>query len=163
MTSKMGINNLRESLLNKKNIVQIVLSAIILILFLTSLIIFLCKDTKRRTFIFPSVTEGKYIVEYRNLSKKAAQGQVNLFVDEILLGSQIERTQKLFVSGTKVLSCFQRGKVLYLNLSDDLIKVDDSVVDIKSGVDLLEKNIKKNFPNIETVEVFINGKIAFEK
>ena len=27
----------------------------------------------------------------------------------------------------------------------------------------LDKNIKKNFPKIETVEVFVNGKIAFEK
>jgi len=158
-----GKNELVKNLFSKENLYKIILAAILFIAFVFSIVSFLVKDTKRRVFIFPSVTEGEYVMEYRNLSKKPAQGDVNLFIDEILLGSQIERTKKLFVPGTKVLSCFQRDKVLYLNLSGDLLQADETVIDIRSGIDLLDMNIKKNFPKIETVEVFVNGKIAFEK
>ncbi len=160
MTSE---NKLMKSLFTKENLYKIILISILLVTFIISLILYLVKDYERKTFIFPSVVENEYVMEYRNLNKKPHQGSVQLFIDELLLGSQVERTKKIFMPGTKVLSCFQRGKVLYLNLSDDLIKADDTVIDIKSGIQLLDKNIKKNFPKIETVEVFVNGKIAFEK
>ena len=32
----------------------------------------------------------------------------------------------------------------------------------KEGIDLLKKNIKNNFPHIEEVQVFVDGKYAFE-
>ena len=163
MILKMEKSGLIKSLFTKQNLHKTILAIVLFITFTVSLILFLAKGTKRRIFIFPSATTGEFIVEYRNLTKKPVQGDVNLYIDELLLGSQIERTKQLFVSGTKVLSCFQRGKVLYLNLSDTLLAADDSVIDIKSGIQLLDKNIKKNFPKIETVEVFVNGKIAFEK
>lgn len=136
---------------------------ILLISLLFSLFVFLIrKDTVRRTFIFPSADNGQFIIEYRNLNKEPVQGDVNLFVDELLLGSTIERTKSLFTPGTKVLSCFQRGEVLYLNLSSDLLNMGEDVIEIKDGMDLLEKNIKKNFSKIHEVLIFVNGKIAFE-
>lgn len=150
-------------LLKKENLYKTILSSIIFISFIISLFIFLFKDTKRRIFIFPSATDGQYIVEYRNLHKKPHQGDINYYIDELLLGSQVERTKKLFIDGTKVLSCFERNHVLYLNLSEHLLQADYSVIDIKEGVSLLDMNIKKNFPKIKTVEVFVDGKIAFEK
>lgn len=163
MMTFIGKERLLKNLFTKENIYKVVLAGILFVSFIISIIFFLVKDKKINIFIFPSVTTGEYIVEYRNLTKKPAQGDVNLFVDELLLGSKVERTKKLFMPGTKVLSCFQRDKILYLNLSDELLAADESVIDIKSGIQLLDKNIKKNFPKIETVEVFVNGKIAFEK
>ena len=45
-------------------------------------------------------------MEYRYLSSDAVQGEINLYVDEILLGSSVPRTKMLFTAGTKVESCF---------------------------------------------------------
>ena len=79
-----------------------------------------------------------------------------------LLYSTIERTKSLFASGTKVLSCFQRDQTLYLNLSSDLLEMGEGVIEIRDGMDLLKKNIQKNFSKIHEIEIFVNGKIAFE-
>ena len=144
------------------------------IFFFTSLIIaglfvfsFFCyivtKDTCRRTFIFPSADEGKYIIEYRNLPEKPHQGDIALYIDEILLGSTVERTKLLFTSGTRLISCFERNHVLYINLSQDLLEMGDGVIEIREGTELLKKNIMKNFSKIDSVEIFIEGKSAFEK
>ena len=149
---------------SKKILPITILTIVFLVSLLISLIFFaVSKDASRRIFIFPSADTGEFIVEYRNLNKNSIQGPINFYIDELLLGSTVERTKTLFTPGTKVLSCFQRDHVLYLNLSSDLINMGEGVIDIKSGMDLLEKNIKKNFPKIHEVEIFVNGKMAFEK
>ena len=85
-------------------------------------------------------TDGKYIIEYRALTQKPHQGEINLYIDEILLGSTVERTKYLFTPGTKVLSCFERNHVLYLNLSQDLLQMGEGVIEIREGIELLTKN-----------------------
>jgi len=140
----------------------IIISAIVL-LFVISLISFAVKSQgKRRTFIFPSVDTGSYVVETRYLPAKPAQGNINLFIDELLLGSGVERTKMLFTPGTKVESCFLRKDILYLNLSDDLMQMGDGVLDIEDGVELLKKNVKHNFSRVKTIQIFVNGQFAFE-
>lgn len=152
-----------KDLINKQYIAQLSIIFIFLITLLFSVLSYIIgKDSVRRTFIFPSADKGEYIVEYRNLTKKPIQGDVQLFIDELLLGSTIERTKSLFSSGTKVLSCFQRDQTLYLNLSSDLLEMGEGVIEIRDGMDLLKKNIQKNFSKIHEIEIFVNGKIAFE-
>lgn len=152
-----------KDLINKQYIAQLSIICIFLITLLFSVLSYIIgKDSVRRTFIFPSADKGEYIVEYRNLTKEPIQGDVQLFIDELLLGSTIERTKSLFASGTKVLSCFQRDQTLYLNLSSDLLEMGEGVIEIRDGMDLLKKNIQKNFSKIHEIEIFVNGKIAFE-
>lgn len=152
-----------KDLINKQYIAQLSIIFIFLITLLFSVLSYIIgKDSVRRTFIFPSADKGEYIVEYRNLTKEPIQGDVQLFIDELLLGSTIERTKSLFSSGTKVLSCFQRDQTLYLNLSSDLLEMGEGVIEIREGMDLLKKNIQKNFSKIHEIEIFVNGKIAFE-
>ena len=152
-----------KDLINKQYIAQLSIIFIFLITLLFSVLSYIIgKDSVRRTFIFPSADKGEYIVEYRNLTKKPIQGDVQLFIDELLLGSTIERTKSLFSSGTKVLSCFQRDQTLYLNLSSDLLEMGEGVIEIRDGMDLLKKNIQKNFSKIHEIVIFVNGKIAFE-
>lgn len=152
-----------KDLINKQYIAQLSIIFIFLITLLFSVLSYIIgKDSVRRTFIFPSADKGEYIVEYRNLTKEPIQGDVQLFIDELLLGSTIERTKSLFSSGTKVLSCFQRNQTLYLNLSSDLLEMGEGVIEIRDGMDLLKKNIQKNFSKIHEIEIFVNGKIAFE-
>ena len=159
MTAKATINMLKN-----KSLPIFIISLIVIGLFVFSFMGYLVsKDSHRRVFIFPSAEDGKYIIEYRNLTNKPHQGNIQLYIEEILLGSTVERTKLLFTPGTKVISCFERKHVLYLNLSNDLLSMGDGVVDIREGIELLKKNIKENFSEIDSVEIFIDGKSAYEK
>lgn len=159
MTAKATINMLKN-----KSLPIFIISLAVIGLFVFSFMGYLiAKDSHRRVFIFPSAEDGKYIIEYRNLTNKPHQGDVQLYIEEILLGSTVERTKLLFTPGTKVISCFERKHVLYLNLSNDLLSMGDGVVDIREGTELLKKNIQENFSEIDSVELFIDGKSAFEK
>ena len=90
------------------------------------LLFFVKQNSKSYVFIFPSADDGSYIVERRNLSNNPAQGIIQLYVDELLLGSTVERTKLIFSSKTKVNSCFLRDNTLYLDLSDDLLSIEKS-------------------------------------
>ena len=159
MTAKATINMLKN-----KSLPIFIISLIVIGLFVFSYMGYLVsKDSHRRVFIFPSAEDGKYIIEYRNLTNKPHQGNIQLYIEEILLGSTVERTKLLFTPGTRVSSCFERKHVLYLNLSNDLLSMGDGVVDIREGTELLKKNINENFSEIDSVEIFIDGKSAFEK
>ena len=152
------------NMLKQKNLAVFLISLIIAGLFVFSTFCYIVeKDSCRRTFIFPSADNGKYIIEHRNLTEKPHQGDINLYIDELLLGSTVERTKLLFTPGTKVLSCFERDHVLYVNLSQDLLQMGDGVIEIREGIELLKKNIMRNFSGIDSIEVFIEGKSAFEK
>ena len=159
MTAKATINMLKQ-----KNLAVFIISLVIAGSLVFSLFCYVVsKNTCRRTFIFPSAEDGKYIIEYRNLTEKPHQGDINLYIEEILLGSTVERTKLLFTPGTKLLSCFERNHILYVNLSSDLLEMGDGVIEIREGTELLKNNIKRNFSKIDEVEIFIEGKSAFEK
>ena len=159
MTAKATINMLKN-----KSLPIFIISLIVIGLFVFSYMGYLVsKDSHRRVFIFPSAEDGKYIIEYRNLTNKPHQGNIQLYIEEILLGSTVERTKLLFTPGTKVISCFERKHVLYLNLSNDLLSMGDGVVEIREGTELLKHNIMRNFSKIDSVEIYIEGKSAFEK
>ena len=159
MTAKATINMLKQ-----KNLAVFIISLLAAGLFVFSFFCYIIsKNTCRRAFIFPSAENGKYIIEYRNLAEKPHQGDIGLYIDEILLGSTVERTKLLFTPGTRVLSCFERNHILYVNLSQDLLQMGDGVIEIREGTELLKKNIMKNFSEIDSVEIFIEGKTAFEK
>lgn len=150
--------------IKKRYFPQVIIGGVIVLAFITTLLIFLIGNkTERRQFLFPSADGDNLVIEYRNLAKKPVQGEVQLFVDEILLGSTVERTKMLFTPGTKVLSCFQRGDNLYLNISSDLLQMGESVIPIRDGAELLEKNIKINFPDIKVIDLYVDGNFAFEK
>lgn len=159
MTAKATINMLKQ-----KNLAVFITSLLVAGLFVLSFFFYVVtKNTCRRTFIFPSADDGKYIIEYRNLTEKPHQGDINLYIDEILLGSTVERTKLLFTPGTKLLSCFERDHILYVNLSSDLLQMGDGVIEIREGTELLKQNIMRNFSKIDQVEIYIEGKSAFEK
>ena len=117
---------------------------------------------KKYVFMFPCVDEGKYVLETRYLKENPNKDSIAYFADELVLGSGLERTKYLFTPGTKINSCFERNKVVYIDLSADIIYMGHNVVQIKDGIELLKLNIMKNFTNIEQVQVFVDGKYAFE-
>ena len=145
----------------KKNLLLSILSCVFVVVFTVSIFLFFVKqNSKSYVFIFPSADDGSYIVERRNLSNNPAQGIIQLYVDELLLGSTVERTKLIFSSKTKVNSCFLRDNILYLDLSDDLLSIEKSSFPINDGIELLKENILKNFSNIHKIELFIGEKFV---
>ena len=117
---------------------------------------------KKYIFMFPSVDEGKYVLETRYLKENPNKTALNYFTDELVLGSGLERTKYLFTPGTKVISCFEREGTVYVDLSAEVINMGHNVIQIKDGIELLKKNITKNFHEVKEVLVFVDGKYAFE-
>jgi hypothetical protein len=145
----------------KKNLSTFIISIALLLILLFSLAIYFVKNnSKSYVFIFPSADNESYIVERRNLSKDSVQGEINYFIDELLLGSGVERTKLIFSLGTKVNSCFLRDDILYLDISEDLLNIDESSYPIENGINLLKENILKNFSNINKVELFIGKRFV---
>lgn len=145
----------------KKNLLLSILSCVFVVVFAVSILLFFVKqNSKSYVFIFPSADDGSYIVERRNLSNNPAQGIIQLYIDELLLGSTVERTKLIFSSKTKVNSCFLSDNTLYLDLSDDLLSIEKSSFLINDGIELLKENILKNFSNIHKIELFIGEKFV---
>ena len=145
----------------KKNLSTFIISIALLLILLFSLAIYFVKNnSKSYVFIFPSADNESYIVERRNLAKDSVQGEINYFIDELLLGSGVERTKLIFSLGTKVNSCFLRDDILYLDISEDLLNIDESSYPIENGINLLKENILKNFSNINKVELFIGKRFV---
>ena len=117
----------------------------------------------RYVFMFQSAATGKICMESRYLPKDPVQGDVNCYVDELLLGPLTAEYRPLFTRGTRAQSCFERGGVLYVDLSDALISESDGASEIRQGMELFRKNILYNFTNIHTIEVFVAGNRAYEK
>jgi hypothetical protein len=139
----------------------------ILLVILASLIIslviwFIRFPGIRRSFIYQSSDSEKYRIEYRYLPAKTVQGPIQNYIDELLLGPISEHCSPIFEKGTKVLSCFKKDNTLYINLSDDLLKADTQTTDYRKQIELFEKNVFRNFGSINKIELFIDGKTAFD-
>ena len=117
----------------------------------------------RYVFMFQSAATGKICMESRYLPRRPVQGKVNCYVDELLLGPLTAEYRPLFTRGTRAQSCFVRGGVLYVDLSDALVSQADGASEIQQGMELFRKNILYNFKNIHTIEVFVAGNHAYEK
>ena len=117
---------------------------------------------KKYVFMFPSVDEGKYVLETRYLKNNPNKTALSYFADELVLGSGLERTKYLFTPGTKINSCFEREGVVYIDLSADIINMGHNVIQIRDGIELLKENITRNFGDVKEVLVFVDGKYAFE-
>lgn len=147
----------------KKLIPCFAFAAVSALLLLLSLALYGAKGYgKRFVFMFPSVDEGQYVLETRYLKQNPNKEYINFFLDELVLGSGLERTKYLFTPGTKIISCFERNQMLYLNLSADIINMGQNVIQIKDGMELLKKNVYKNFPDIKEVRIFVDGNYAYE-
>lgn len=126
--------------------------------FLFSLLLYAVQfPGERMIFFFEGARKKGEFQEARFLKKNKSQEKINLYVDELLLGPVNPEYKLLFAHGTKALSCFVRGKKLFVNLSDDMNVRDDGASEIEKGMELFRKNILYNFNNIHTIEIFVAG------
>jgi hypothetical protein len=86
---------------------------------------------------------------------------VRLFVDELLLGPLTNGYQMLFVPGTWAALCVEEKRTLYVDLTMDVAAFFASgrtALPWDEGAALFKKNIRANFPALQDVVLFINGR-----
>lgn len=153
-------NEKKASFVNKKNIFIVV--GIVLAFAISFCFAMLNQKGERRIFFFESENSSELLYETRYLSKNAPQGEIQLFVDEVLLGPITPVAKALFPTGTKVESCFLRDGVLYLDLSEEAIKIEvGNSSDTLVASEILKKNLFTNFRNIDTIKLYIVGKEVY--
>ncbi|WP_407425267.1 GerMN domain-containing protein [Treponema sp.] len=157
MQNKLKVNIELYLIFLKKNklIVSAVTAGFITLLILIHVISH--HGTDRRVFYFPVSGSAKTQKEIRYLKSNPVQGEIQYYIDELVLGPSVYRSRPLFSSGTKVNYCFLRNKILYIELSKEAVLQEDESVNIQKAVSLLKKNIKKNFGGIKNIEIFIDG------
>ncbi|MEE3410271.1 MAG: hypothetical protein VZQ47_06835 [Treponema sp.] len=128
----------------------------IVFLFLLSLAFYLAKTPQKRyTFRFQSVDSGRENVEWRFLPSRKGGKKIELYVEELLLGPKNERSRPVFSPGTKADFCFERDRILYVNLTPDLLVKSGNASEIMEGIELFKLNVKKAFPRLKNVEIYI--------
>ena len=126
--------------------------------FCCSIASYMFSGKQRRTFSFPIIGSDELAYEVRYLPRHPVQGDICLYIDELLLGPQTQRACPLFSAGTKNDFCFMRDKILYIGLSKDVLYEIPEAARIKDGIVLFEKNIRKNFRGVKEIALFIDGK-----
>ncbi|MCH5290959.1 MAG: GerMN domain-containing protein [Treponema sp.] len=130
--------------------------------FAVSLVRFaLGRTGERRIFYFQSLDDGHVCTEIRFLSPDAVQGSVAFFVDELLLGPMTNRYSRLFTPGTVAEFCIVQDNMLHVGLSADALRRAVDTSPLKTGVELLRRNVLANFSGIRGVFVYIDGKQAW--
>ena len=135
----------------------------LLVIFLFSLTFFFIQGyAHRRVFLFESLDKEGLFAENRYYPRNKYIDNVELYVSELLLGPINERYKDVFASGTKLKSCFVRDGVLYVDLSLDAHFTDKKVSNIMDGAEIFKKNIFRNFRNIDTINIYIEGRKIFD-
>ncbi len=137
---------------------------IILFLALTfSLVIFFLNGySQRRVFLFENLDKEGLFAENRYFPKNKYLDEVELYVSELLLGPISERYKSVFAPGTKLKSCFVRDNVLYVDLTSQALFPDKKVSNLRDGTEIFEKNIFRNFSDIDKINIYIEGRKIFD-
>jgi len=123
---------------------------------------FLFSGLARRTFVFYSSLEGKTVVEDRMLRRsRDKETDIRRYVDEVLLGPSFPNLDPLFYRGTKLSSLMYREAVVYADLSESAAFPMEGSWDIFRSLLTLNEGIRRNFPFVGDVRLFIGGNEVF--
>ena len=123
---------------------------------------FLLSGLVRRTFVFYSSLEGKTVVEDRMISRsRDRETDIRRYVDEVLLGPSFPELDPLFPRGTKLNSFMYRETVVYADLTESAALPVEGRWDVFRSLITLNEGIRRNFPFVGDVRLFIGGNEAF--
>jgi len=118
----------------------------------------------RRTFLFYSNVEGNIVVEDRMLRRsQVRETDIRRYVDEVLLGPVTPNLAPLFPRETRLISFMYRGSVVYADLSEAALLAGIEGGDVFRSMLTLNEGIRRNFPYVRDVRLFIGGNEAFFK
>ncbi len=132
-------------------------------IFTLSLVLYIFTGSSyvNRVLFFPVEGSLHLAGELRRLPKEDRnEDNIELLVDELILGPVDLSFKKLLPKDTTVRTCMLRDRTVYLDLSPELIvnqegtelSVDESLLGI-------ERSIRYNFPGVEDVIFFIDGEM----
>ena len=123
---------------------------------------FLYLGLARRTFIFYSGQEGNTVVEDRLLRWSGdLETDVRRYVDEVLLGPVSPDLAPLFPRETRLNSFMLRNGVVYADLSESAAMPPPEGGVVFRSLLTLNEGLRRNFPYIESVRLFIGGNEVF--
>ncbi|MDR2375061.1 MAG: GerMN domain-containing protein [Treponema sp.] len=124
----------------------------------------------RRTFVFYSVADWSIIVEDRMLRRTGSrEDDMIRYVEEFLLGPVSPDLVPLFPRETRLESLLYRDGVAYVDLSGSAVFPTEEQSVLGSGAsaevfgnfETLYRGIRRNFPYVREVRLFVGGNIAF--
>lgn len=135
---------------------------ILLVVFIVSLCFYLFNFRGfRYSFRYNIAGSQKLVYENRNVPDVEGSSKLTLYVEELLSGPVSQRAQPFFPLGTRVIFCFLREGTMFLNLSEQAIMNFSPDVNLQNSYELLQMNVKANFPSVKKIELFIDGKSVF--
>jgi hypothetical protein len=119
--------------------------------------------TVRRTFLFYTYDRGKAVVEDRTLSRSPSREQdITRYVEETLLGPVSLNSAPLVNTGTKLRSLLFRNGTVFADLEESAaLQVPESKTGVLEGMTTLNRGIRRNFPYVNAVKLFIDGHEIF--
>jgi len=140
---------------------RIVCFLLLVLLGLAALVDFNRLGLARRTFVFYSEIEGNTVVEERMLrSSGDRETDIRRYVDEALLGPVTPGLAPLFPRETRLNSFMYRDDVVYSDLTEPAaLPIEGG--DVYRSFLTLNEGIRRNFPYIKNVKLFIGGNEVF--
>ena len=117
----------------------------------------------RRTFVFYTIRDETPVVEDRMLPRLSSQElEIRRYVEETLLGPVSPETSPLFFRDTRLRSLLYRDGVVYADLSEPAALPPLEDIPLQEGgvsrsLYTLDEGIRRNFPVVQEVKLFING------
>jgi len=125
---------------------------------------FLYSGLVRRTFVFYSNIEGITVVEDRMLRRSSDQEtDIRRYIDEVLLGPVSPDSAPLFPRETRLNSFMYREGVVYADLTESAALPLGGNGDVYRSLLTLNEGVRRNFPSIKDVRLFIGGNEVFFK
>lgn len=152
------MNSLTDILRKYGRILIIRRSAYLLALALFALGDFILTPRSARTFEFVSLLDDRPTVERRFVPRRfGLEASLETYVAEYLLGPTVVESAYLFLKGSRVESVLVRDGVAHIGISQDAAFPSEPGLDVRDSMNILISGIRRNFPNLKRVMVYIGG------
>ena len=116
----------------------------------------------RRTFVFYSYIDRGIVVEDRKLRRSLDhETDIRRYVEEVLLGPVSPDLAPLFPRETRLDSFMYRDTTVYADLSESAALPMEGNWDVFRSLLTLNEGLRRNFPFIADVRLFIGGNEVF--
>ena len=116
----------------------------------------------RRTFEFYTFKNNHSVVEDRMLRKTASlETDIKAYVEELILGPVSVDFAPLLTKGTKLRSFIFRDGTVYADFSGEAVLPIPGGQPLFDGFLALNQGIRRNFPAVSDVKLFVNGNEVF--
>jgi hypothetical protein len=153
------VRKLWKKIRDTHTVVQIAsFSFIFGIVFIIFLTIIVTPHMRRSIFCFPSASGKTVTTEIRYLPvARDRSGKAERYISDLLLGPETPSLIPLFDRKTRILDCFVRKNILYVNLSSAALLPGPNSASTEEGCALFKKNVCTNFRNIAKIYLYVDG------